>query len=314
VPVRVSPYQSLVVCARFGGFVGTWNHLLSDVARPKFFKDLYAEIEDDNVFNGAAALAYYWMLAVFPALIFLLSLLPFLPVRNLEDAIMDFLGQAMPQQAAALFGDVLAETTSNTSGGLLSFGLLFTLWSASAGLYAIMQQLNITYDVKEGRSFWKVRGTALLLTLGFLILIIGAFALIIFGGVVQDWMAAFVGRNPVLLTFFATFRWIVIVCLLLLGFAMIYYFGPDVEQKFKFVTPGSILGAILLVAASLAFSFYVSNFSDYAATYGSLGAVIILLLWLYLAGFVILLGSEVNALLEHYSPEGKEKGEKQEEA
>jgi len=288
--------------------------LLSDVARPKFFKDLYAEIEDDNVFNGAAALAYYWMLAVFPALIFLLSLLPFLPVRNLEDAIMDFLGQAMPQQAAALFGDVLAETTSNTSGGLLSFGLLFTLWSASAGLYAIMQQLNITYDVKEGRSFWKVRGTALLLTLGFLILIIGAFALIIFGGVVQDWMAAFVGRNPVLLTFFATFRWIVIVCLLLLGFAMIYYFGPDVEQKFKFVTPGSILGAILLVAASLAFSFYVSNFSDYAATYGSLGAVIILLLWLYLAGFVILLGSEVNALLEHYSPEGKEKGEKQEEA
>jgi membrane protein len=227
---------------------------------------------------------------------------------------MDFMGEALPQEAAGLFSNVLSQTVESSSGGLLSFGLLFTLWSASAGLYAIMQQLNITYDIKEGRSFVKARGVSILLTLGFLLMIIGAFALIVFGGTLQEWLASFVGRNPVLLAFFASLRWIIIIALLLLGFSMIYYFGPNVEQKFKFITPGSVLGVALLVAASLGFSFYVSNFGNYAATYGSLGAVIILLLWLYLAGFVILVGSEINALLEHYNPEGKQKGDKFERA
>lgn len=282
------------------------------MTRKRFVTDLYSEIEDDNVFNGAAALAYYWMLAIFPAAIFLLSLLPFLPVPNLEDAIMDLLRQAMPQEAATLFTNVVSEVTSTTSGGLLSFGLLFTLWSASSGLYAIMQQLNITYDVKEGRSFLKVRGVALLLTIMFFVMIIGAFGLVVFGGVLQDWLAGILGESPILLGFFSALRWVIIACLILLGFAMIYYYGPDVEQRFQFITPGSLIGALLLIGASVAFSFYVSNFGDYTATYGSIGAVIILLLWLYLAGLVILLGSEVNALLEDYNPQGKRKGEKTE--
>jgi len=292
--------------------VALWSKFVSDMTQKKFVTDLYSEIEDDNVFNGAAALAYYWMLAIFPLTIFLLSLLPFLPIPNLKDAIMDLLGQALPREAATLFTDVVSEVTSNTSGGLLSFGLLFTLWSASSGLYAIMQQLNITYDVKEGRSFWRVRGVALLLTVMFLVMIVGAFALVVFGGVVQDWLASFMGQSSLLLGFFAALRWIIIIGLILMGFAIIYYFGPDVEQKFQFITPGSIIGSALLIAASVGFSFYVSNFSDYTATYGSIGAVIILLLWLYLAGLVILLGSEVNALLEHYNPAGKNKGEKTE--
>ncbi|MFB3903942.1 MAG: YihY/virulence factor BrkB family protein [Acidobacteriota bacterium] len=292
--------------------MGLWGQFVSDMTRKQFVTDLYLEIEDDNVFNGAAALAYYWMLAIFPAAIFLLSLLPFLPIPNLEDAIMDLLGQALPREASTLFRDVVSEVTSNTSGGLLSFGLLFTLWSASSGLYAIMQQLNITYDVKEGRSFWKVRGIALVLTAMFLAMIVGAFALVVFGGVVQEWLASLVGPEPLLLGFFATLRWVIIVCLILLGFATIYYFGPDVEQRFEFITPGSVLGSALLIAASVGFSYYVANFGDYTATYGSIGAVIILLLWLYLAGLVILLGSEVNALLEHYNPRGKSKGEKTE--
>ena len=177
-------------------------------------------------------------------------------------------------------------------------------------MYALMQQLNITYDVVEGRSFIKARSVALLLVIIFLVLIIGAFSLIVFGGVLQDWIGSMIGYSDALLAFFAVFRWVVILCLILLAFASIYYLGPDVEQKFQFVTPGAVIGAALLVGASLVFSYYVSRFSDYSATYGSLGAVIILLLWLYLAGLVILIGSEFNALVEHRNPEGKEKGEK----
>jgi len=284
-----------------------------DMSSTQFFKDLWSEIQKDNVFNGAAALAYYWILAVFPGMIFLLSLLPYVPVANLERAIMDLLGQALPQEAASLFTGVVQDLTSSSSGGLLSFGLAFALWSASSGMYALMQQLNITYDVVEGRSFIKARSVALLLVIVFLVLVIGAFSLIVFGGVLQDWIGSMIGYSDALLAFFAVFRWIIILCLILLAFAAIYYLGPDVEQKFQFVTPGAVIGAALLVGASLVFSYYVSRFSDYSATYGSLGAVIILLLWLYLAGLVILIGSEFNALAEHRSPEGNEKGEKQEE-
>ncbi len=277
-----------------------------------FAKDLVDEIKKDNVFNGAAALAYFLMLSIFPMAIFILTLLPYLPIPHLNQAIFDLMSNAMPQQAAQLFTGVIENITSQRRGGLLSFGLLFTLWSASAGLYAIMQQLNITYGVTEGRPYWKARGTALLLMILFFLLIVGAFGLIIFGGVLQDWIAGMVGYNQALLIFFAVFRWIMILLFLMLAFSVIYYFGPDVEQKFKFITPGSVIGLIILILASLGFRLYVSRFSDYSATYGSLGAVIVLLLWLYITGLVILIGSEVNALIEHYSSEGKEKGVRRE--
>jgi membrane protein len=280
-------------------------------AKP-FLAELWKEIKEDNVFTGAAALSFYLLLSIFPATIFLLSLLPYLPIADLEQAIMDLLHQVLPEQAAGLFeGTVTDITSQKQGGGFLTFGFLFTLWSASSGLYAAMQQLNITYDVKEGRPFWKSRGIAILLTLLFFVLVIGAFALVVFGGVIQDRIGNVIGTSDLLLTVFATLRWVIIGFFLLLGFAVIYYYGPDVEQEFRFISPGSVVGAVLLVLASLGFRYYVSNFGNYGATYGSLGAVIILLMWLYMAGVVILIGSEINAVIEHYHPEGKSKGEKQ---
>ncbi len=282
------------------------------VGGKQFLAELWNEIDEDNVFTGAAALSFYLLLAIFPATIFLLSLLPYLPVANLEQAIMDLLHQVLPEQAAGLFeGTVTDITSQKKGGGVLTFGFLLTLWSASSGLYAVMQQLNITYDVKEGRPFWKSRGIAVLLTLLFFILVIGAFALVVFGGVIQDRIGNVIGTSDLLLTVFATLRWVIIGFFLLLGFAVIYYYGPDVEQEFRFISPGSVVGAVLLVLASLGFRYYVSNFGNYGATYGSLGAVIILLMWLYMAGVVILIGSEINAVIEHYHPEGKSKGEKE---
>jgi membrane protein len=282
------------------------------VGTRRFATDLWNEIEDDNVFNGAAALAYYLILSMFPAAIFLLSLLPYLPVAHLQQAIMDFLHQALPEQSAAMFQSIISGVVSQKQGGLLTFGLVLALWSGSSGIYAIMQQLNITYDVKEGRPFWKARGTALFLLVLFFLLIIGGFALVVFGGVIQDALAGLVGRNEMLLAFFAALRWVIIAVCLLLGFALIYHFGPDVEQQFRFVSPGSIAGVVLLALCSLGFRYYIARFSDYNATYGSLGAIIIMLVWLYIAGLVLLIGSEINALVEHYSPEGKSKGQKNE--
>jgi membrane protein len=278
----------------------------------QFIRDLHQSINDDNVFNGAAALGFYLTLAIFPAMILLMSVIPYLPIAQVDQAIMDLLGQALPPEAFGMVEKVVAEVTSERRGGLLSFGVLATLWAVSTGMYAIMQQLNITYDVKEGRSMIRGRATALALSLLFGVLVLGAFSLVVIGGMIEDWLANRFGVSGLLLTVFAVFRWAVIVLALLLGFAVIYYYGPNVEQTFRFITPGSVVGVILLVAASLAFSFYTRNFGNYDATYGSIGAVIVLMLWLYMAGLVILFGSEINALLEHYSPEGKRKGEKKE--
>lgn len=286
--------------------------MLGGVSWKRFFKDLKGEISEDNVSTGAAALAYYLMLALFPALIMILTLLPYLPVPDLDRAILDFLGQALPRDAYDLVAGTVQGIVSERRGGLLTFGLLATLWSASSGMYAIMQQLNITYDVKEGRSFIKTRATALLLTALFFLLVVGAFALIVFGGIAQAWLAERFGWSTALTTFFATARWVIIGVALLLAFAVTYFIGPDVEQKFKFISPGAVLGVVLLAAGAVAFQVYVSNFANYSKVYGSLGAVIMLLFWLYLTGWVILFGSEVNALVEHYSAEGKPKGQKRE--
>ncbi len=278
----------------------------------RFWLDLYAEINDDNVFNGAAALGFYLTLAIFPALIVMMAVIPYLPIEDVDQAIMDLLGQALPDESAAMVEGIVVEVTQEQRGGLLSFGLLATLWAASAGIYAIMQQLNITYDVKEERNFVVARATAIVLSIVVGALIIGAFSLVVLGGVIEDWLGDTLGYSEALVIAFRVFRWIVIALALLLVFAVLYRFAPNVEQRFAFITPGSVLGVVLLIVASLGFSIYIENFGDYDATYGSIGAVIILMLWLYILGLVLLVGSEINALTEHYSAHGKRKGEKEE--
>lgn len=271
---------------------------LKQVSWKRLAQEVKARTALDNVSNGGAALAFYLTLAIFPALIFLLSLLPFLPIPNLDRAIMDFLHQGLPGEAASLLEDTVRTLVNERQGGLLSLGFIGTIWAASSGMYAIMQQLNITYDVKEERPFVKARATALLLTLLFGLLVIGGFGLIVGGGALQEWIGQNLGWSQGLLLAFAGLRWVIILAFLLLAFSVIYYFGPNTEQRFRWISPGAVFGVLMLLAASLLFRFYIESFGNYAATYGSLGAVVILMLWLYVAGLVLLLGSEINVAFE----------------
>lgn len=264
----------------------------------KFAIDLKREIRDDNVFNGAAALGYYLTLALFPALILVMTILPYLPVPQLDQSIMGVVDRALPEMAAGMIERVLQQVMSDRKGGLLSASLALTLWAASTGMYAIMKQLNITYDAPEKRGFLHGRAVALALSLVFIVLVVAAFSLIVLGSQIQEWL----GLDGAISMLFAMLRWLVVVALLLAGFAIIYRYAPNVDHDFRLVSPGSVTAATLLILASLAFSFYVSNFANYGAAYGSIGAVIVLMLWLYLAGLVILLGSEINALLERRRP------------
>jgi membrane protein len=184
---------------------------------------------------------------------------------------------------------------------------LFTLWTATSGLHGLMQQLNVVYEVEEERSFLRARGLALLLTAAFFALVVGALALIIFGGEVQTYVCTRLGWSDGLLGLFATLRWMIIISALHFAFSVIYCVGPSLEQPFVLITPGSSVATLLVLGASSAFKFYVDRFSDYDALYGSLGAVIVLMLWLFAVGWVTLFGGELNDVLRRDRPHAAER-------
>ncbi len=269
----------------------------------EFAKGLWSEIEADDILNGGAVLAFFFVLAVFPAVIFILSLLPYLSVPHLQQAILDLLHQVLPAQSANLFESTVRFTPSRGREGLLTFGLIFTLWSGSSGVYAITEQLNAICDVKDPRPFLKARGIAILMTLFFALLTVGTLSLVIFGGAIQGWIASFIGWSQPLKIFFATLRWVILAAALLLALAVAYRFGPAGNARFRYISPGNVAAAVLIAVASMGFQFYVSRFGNYGATYGNLAAIIVLMLWMYMAGIALLLGYEVNKLLHRPKPE-----------
>ena len=268
---------------------GSWKELL---------RQLIHEIREDQVFNGAAALAFYTMLALFPAAIFGLSLLPYLPIPNLRQAIFELLFEILPPSAAELFTGTVSRIMSDRNSGLLSFGLLFAIWSASSGLDAVMQQLNVVYGVTDRRSFVRQRATALLLMMLFMGILVVTFALVIFGGALQDAIIGLLGWSGPVQVVFALFRWLVISGALLAAFAVVYRFAPDVRRRFQLFSAGSLVATAGFLLASFGFRTYVNNFGSYDTTYGGLGAVIVLLLWLFIIGAVIMIGGELNDLTE----------------
>jgi membrane protein len=278
---------------------GTSAPATSAFARLKaFVAELYREAKRDNVFNGAAALGFYLTLAIFPSMIVLMAAIPYLPIGHVDEAILDLLAQVLPGGTATMFSSVVAEITGEKRAGVLSLGLAGTLWAASSGMYAVMQQMNVAYDVEEGRPFLRARATALGLTLLFAVLVLGAFSLVVLGGVIQDWLIRRFGLGDGLLAFFVAFRWAVIVAALVVALSFIYYAAPNRRQRFALLSPGTLVATVLLVASSLAFKLYVTTFADYDRTYGSIGAVVVLMLWLYMVGLVMLAGAEINALLD----------------
>jgi membrane protein len=269
------------------------------------------EVQKDECLGRAAQLAYYFLFALFPFLLFLTTLLGYLPIPDLLDRLLETLGQMLPGEAFRLVQDNIRQLVSGQRGGLLSFGILAALWTSSGALTAIIDSLNRAYDVEEGRPFWKVRLTAIGLTVGLSVFVVVALVLLTFGPQIGGWVADLVGLGRAFELTWNILRWPVIVGLLVVATALVYYFAPDVEQEWKWITPGSICAVLGWLLASLGFAFYVNRFGSYNATYGSIGAVIVLLTWMYVTGLFVLIGGEINAEIEHAAPNGKDPGEKQ---
>jgi len=281
-------------------------------------KRVWAEVQEDNVFGRAAELSYYFLLALFPFLIFLTSVIGLIlgSGTGTRHTFFQYLARIMPPSAFQLIDNTMYEVSESSGGGKLSFGILAALWAASNGLGAITESLNTAYDLKESRPWWKQRLTAIGLTVALSILIIGALILVVAGGRIAEWLAAHYGLGPVFPIGWKIIQWPVVLACMTFAFALIYYIAPDFrEQAWEWLTPGAVIGVVLWLLVSLAFRIYLHYFNSYSATYGSLGAVIILMLWLYFTGAAVLIGGELNSEIENAAakqgdPEAKEKGEK----
>lgn len=274
---------------------------LSGLSWKKMAVRVWNEMSRDDVFGDAAKLAYYFLLALFPLLIFLTSAIGLIvgSETSMRNTLFQYLARVMPSSAFQLIDSTMLEVTNSSSAGKLSFGLLLALWAASNGMGAITEALNTAYDVEETRSWWKRRLAAVLLTIGLSVLIIGALALVIGGGRLADYLAAFFGFSSAFTWAWKILQWPIALVFILTAFALIYYFAPDVrDQDWKWITPGSVIGLALWLFASFGLKGYLHFFNSYSTTYGSLGAVIILMLWLYLTGLAVLIGGEVNAEIE----------------
>ncbi len=267
------------------------------------------EFSNDDMSTYASALAYRALFSLFPFLLFLMALLGFLNLSEFFAWLREQAALALPAVAMEQVNPVIDQLQQQKSG-LLSVGILVALWTASAGFRSLMNAMNRAYDVDEGRPSWKLMLLSLLYTIGTAVILLASAGLMIVGPQVMEWLADLVGLKETIVLLWAWLRWPVVVFLMMLLVAVLYYVTPDVEQEFRFITPGSVLAVIVWIAASVGFGIYVQNFADYNATYGSIGAIIVLLLYFYISAAVLLLGAELNAVIEHHSVEGKDPGEK----
>jgi membrane protein len=277
--------------ASFGIRIG-WRALLTRTIR---------EASDDDVFGVAAQLAYYFFLALFPALISLIALASLFPLEDFADQVAGRLAPVAPAAVIDIIRQQMLNIAAGDHGGLLSLGLVAALWSSSGAMVAIIGAMNRAFDIDESRSWLKVRLTAIALTIALAIFVLLSFTLVIAGPEIAEAVARRFGLAEAFVLTWKVVQWPVVLVLVSLGIGLIYQFAPDADQTWKWITPGAVVATLLWVAGSIGFRLYVVNFGNYDAAYGTIGGIIVLLLWFYLSGVAIVLGAEVNAEIEHSS-------------
>lgn len=265
----------------------------------------YADVLRNHTLQMAAALSYYFVLSLFPSLIFLSAVVAYLPVPNLFEEALGMMARFLPADSMGLVRRVLADVITPNRGAFLSFGIIGTLWTASGGFAAAIEALNIAYDVQDDRPFWKTRPLAMLLALvtGFLLLL--ALSVMIVGPRFGQWLAIRVNLSNVFVLLWPYIHWSIAIGFTVLAVEALYFLAPNVKQRFLATLPGAILAVGCWLALSYLLGMYFRHFANFNKTYGTMGAAIALMTWLYWTGFAMLLGAELNAELAKISKEGR---------
>jgi membrane protein len=266
-----------------------------------FLKRVWTSSYEDAVYNRAAELAYFFFLSLFPGVIFITTLLGFVFKSNtrLTGLFLQYLGTTLPGSAFELIRQVIIEITRSSGSGKLTFGILAALWTANSGMNALEDALNAVYKVKESRPLWKTYGIALILTVSASLLIIAALTVFLYGGALVQLVSDTIGLKPVFYWTWRVAQWPIALFFVSLVASMVYYAAPNLKQRcWQWISPGALFATLGWIAASGLLRLYFHFFTSYAKTYGSLGAVMVLMTWLYVTGTMLLLGAEVNMVIE----------------
>jgi membrane protein len=281
-----------------------------------FVKLTYKEMTEDHVMAFAGNLTYKGLFAVFPFFTFLLSLLGIFNATDLVKTTIDKLSGVVPQSATTFIKGQLLGITQSQAESAFTFGaiisLALALWGVSGAFRSVMEAMNVMYEVEEDRPFWKVYGLSIFMSLAVIFLLVGALVLVVFGQSIGVTVADLVGLGSVFATIWSIVQWPVVACVVLFAFALIYYFAPAAKQRFRWISPGSILAFVFWLIFSLLVSLYASTFGgeSYNETYGSLAGVIVLMLYVYYSALIMLVGAEMNQVIEWHIPGGKDEGDK----
>ena len=268
----------------------------------QLIRRVFDEIIDNDVFGLAAELAFYFLFALFPLILILVTLFGMFASQRVElqNHLLSYFADFLPPTAFQLLQPVISDLAANATGGKLTFGIVSALWGVSGGISAMISSLNLAHHVRETRSWFKVRALALALSIVISILLVTALYMVLAGSRLVGWLGTAWELHP-----FIVVAWKAIQlpgALLIVGIScsLIYHFGPNLKQRrqWQWTTPGIVFGALVWLAATSGFRVYLHFFNHYSATYGSLGAVMILMIWLYISGLAYLIGGEINAVIE----------------
>lgn len=263
------------------------------------------DINRKHTLQMAAALSYYFVMSLFPALVLLSAIVAYLPIPDLFNQAIGMMGSFIPKDTMVLLQKVLSGVISPNRSTFLSFGILATLWSASGGFSSAMEALNIAYEVEDNRPFWRTRPLSILLTIMVGLLMLSALGVVIVGPRFGEWLSGRMHLSWLFVLLWPYIHWTVAVGFTVLAVELLYYLAPNVKQRFLSTLPGAILSVGCWTGLSYGLGIYFRNFANFNKTYGTLGAAIALMIWLYWTGFFMVLGAELNCQLAKESNKGK---------
>jgi membrane protein len=255
----------------------------------------YQRLNQSEIQIRARALAFSFFLAIFPTIIFIFTLIPYIPISSFPDKLLVLIGDFLPANTFEAAQDTIEDIVRHQRGGLLSFGFLFAIFISSEGIIELMTWFNKSFHGKEQRSYWKVRLMAITLTLTLAFFVFLALGLI----VTSELLFYYIQEKGILVSFMEVIlisigKWVILLTLCFSAISLLYYFGPSKHEKLKFISAGSSLATLLIVITSLGFNYFITNFSQYNKVYGSIGTLIIILIWIYINSMVLLVGYELN--------------------
>jgi membrane protein len=268
---------------------------------------VWDEMWADEIGDRAAALSYYFLFALFPTLLFLTTVLGMLPVADVMERLLRYSRDVLPPDAASLLHRTLDEIQEGARGGLLSISAVAALWGASRGVQSIVTSLNVVYEVHTERPWWRRQVVSLILTVSFSLFTLGALISLVFGERIGAALATWVGLGEAFTLTWSVIQWPLGLLFILTGIDLTYHLAPAVRQRWYWLTPGSTFAVLAWLLASLALRLYVAYFGSYNATYGSIGGVILLLLWFYVSGLALLVGAEINSVIAQAAAERGER-------